>query len=58
VNSVANSIVDAPSFDLAPDYGHSKIVSLAAAIRMHVKPRMALHVCWSDARPNAALLEG
>lgn len=46
-----------PSFDLASDYGSDKVVSLADAIRAHVQPGMALHVCWSDARPNAALME-
>lgn len=57
MNSIANPVVDSPSFDLASDYGRSKLVSLAAAIKTHVKPQMALHVSWSDARPNAALLE-
>jgi acyl CoA:acetate/3-ketoacid CoA transferase alpha subunit len=46
-----------PSFDLAPDYGRSKVASLSDAVRRHVTAGMALHVCWSDARPNAALME-
>ena len=46
-----------PAFELAADYGRSKVVSLADAIRQHVRPAMALHVCWSDARPNGALME-
>lgn len=46
-----------PTFALASDYGRDKSASLADAIRAHVRPGMALHVCWSDARPNAALME-
>jgi hypothetical protein len=45
-----------PSFALDADYGTSKVMSLADAIRGHVRPGMSLHVCWSDARPNAALM--
>lgn len=51
------SALPPPSFDLAPDYGRDKSTSLAQAIRTHVRPGMGLHVCWSDARPNAALME-
>lgn len=46
-----------PSFALAPDYGTPKVTSLADAVRRQVRAEMALHVCWSDARPNAALME-
>jgi acyl CoA:acetate/3-ketoacid CoA transferase alpha subunit/acyl CoA:acetate/3-ketoacid CoA transferase beta subunit len=46
-----------PSFELAADYGTTKVVALADAIRRHVVAGMALHVCWSDARPNGALME-
>ncbi|MBS0320575.1 MAG: glutaconate CoA-transferase [Proteobacteria bacterium] len=47
----------AASFDPPAHYGRSKRMSLHDAIAAYVRPRMALHVCWSDARPNAALLE-
>ncbi len=46
-----------PSFDLPAEYGASKVVALADALRRHVTAGMALHVCWSDARPNGALME-
>lgn len=37
--------------------GASKVVPLAEAIARHVTPGCLLHVAYSDARPNAALLE-
>lgn len=37
--------------------GASKVVPLAEAIASHVQPGCLLHVAYSDARPNAALLE-
>lgn len=45
------------AFDVPPQQGASKLMPLAEAIRRHVHPGMALHLCWSDARPNAAVLE-
>lgn len=45
------------AFENPVEQGTSKLTSLADAIRRHVEPSMALHLCWSDARPNAALLE-
>jgi len=47
----------AGGFDLPPDQGRAKTMALADAVRRFVRPGMALHVCWSQARPNAALLE-
>lgn len=44
-------------FGLAPDHGRSKVMPLADAIRNLVSPGMKLHLCWSSARPNAAVLE-
>ena len=34
-----------------------KVMPLAEAIRRFVRPRSALHIAYSDARPNAALME-
>lgn len=45
------------SFELAPEHGRSKIMALAEAVRTFVRPGMMLHLCWSNARPNAAVLE-
>ena len=45
------------SFEKPPRTGASKILPLAEAIKRHVRPGMGLHLCWSDARPNAAVLE-
>lgn len=45
------------AFDRPSRQGPSKILPLDEAIRRHVRPGMGLHLCWSDARPNAAVLE-
>jgi acyl CoA:acetate/3-ketoacid CoA transferase alpha subunit/acyl CoA:acetate/3-ketoacid CoA transferase beta subunit len=44
-------------FALPDDEGSSKVTDLASAIRTHVRPGAIVHVAYSDARPNAALLE-
>lgn len=44
-------------FELTRDHGRSKIMILGDAVRQFIEPGMALHLCWSDARPNAAVLE-
>ena len=44
-------------FDLPVDEGPDKVVDLATAIRAHVTAGATLHVAYSDARPNAALME-
>jgi acyl CoA:acetate/3-ketoacid CoA transferase alpha subunit/acyl CoA:acetate/3-ketoacid CoA transferase beta subunit len=45
------------AFDLGRYDGASKLMPLADAIRLHVRPGMSVHLCWSEARPNAALME-
>jgi len=37
--------------------GEDKVMSLGEAIRRFVKPEMTIHVGYSDARPNAAMME-
>jgi acyl CoA:acetate/3-ketoacid CoA transferase alpha subunit/acyl CoA:acetate/3-ketoacid CoA transferase beta subunit len=37
--------------------GEDKVLPLAAAVRRFVRPGAVLHVAYSDARPNAALME-
>jgi acyl CoA:acetate/3-ketoacid CoA transferase alpha subunit/acyl CoA:acetate/3-ketoacid CoA transferase beta subunit len=37
------------------DEGRSKVMTLADAIAMFVKPRDVVHIAYSDARPNAAI---
>ena len=37
--------------------GSSKVTDLASAIREFVAPGMSVHIAYSDARPNAAILE-
>lgn len=44
-------------FALPADEGRSKVTSLAEAVRTHVRPRDVVHLAYSDARPNAAVLE-
>lgn len=44
-------------FELSPDENHSKVMPLGEAIRRFVRPGDTVHVAYSDARPNAALLE-
>lgn len=44
-------------FTVADDEGRSKVTTLAAAIRAHVRPHDVVLSAYSDARPNAALLE-
>ncbi|MER7003293.1 CoA-transferase [Dactylosporangium sp. NPDC000555] len=46
-----------PDFALPVEEGASKVQDLATAVRAFVEPGMTLHVGYSDARPNAALLE-
>lgn len=45
------------AFALRADEGTSKVMSLAEAVARYVTPGCLLHVAYSDARPNAALLE-
>jgi acyl CoA:acetate/3-ketoacid CoA transferase alpha subunit/acyl CoA:acetate/3-ketoacid CoA transferase beta subunit len=47
----------ATTFELPADEGSSKVMNLGAAIRAFVKPGATIHVAYSDARPNAALME-
>jgi len=47
----------ATRFALAVDEGTSKVMSLREAIRTFVQPGSTIHVGYSDARPNAALME-
>jgi acyl CoA:acetate/3-ketoacid CoA transferase beta subunit/acyl CoA:acetate/3-ketoacid CoA transferase alpha subunit len=44
-------------FALRRDEGSSKVMDLADAVSKFVKPESTLHVAYSDARPNAALME-
>ena len=44
-------------FDLPIQEGPDKVVDLSVAIRSHIAPRSTVHVAYSDARPNAALME-
>jgi acyl CoA:acetate/3-ketoacid CoA transferase alpha subunit/acyl CoA:acetate/3-ketoacid CoA transferase beta subunit len=46
-----------PEFELPANHGTSKVIALSEAIRRLVAPGMTLHLCWSDARPNAAVAE-
>jgi len=58
VSSIDDRFANAvAAFDRPSGQGPSKILPLAEAIRRHVHPGMGLHLCWSDARPNAAVLE-
>jgi acyl CoA:acetate/3-ketoacid CoA transferase alpha subunit/acyl CoA:acetate/3-ketoacid CoA transferase beta subunit len=44
-------------FALREDEGSSKVMDLRTAVRSHVKPGDVLHIGYSDARPNAAIME-
>lgn len=46
-----------PAFALPEDEGTDKTTTLSNAIATYVKPGATVHVAYSDARPNAALLE-
>ena len=37
--------------------GEDKVMSLSEAVRRFVKPEMTVHIGYSDARPNAAMME-
>ena len=47
----------AEQFALRSNEGTSKVMDLAAAVSTFVKPGCTIHVAYSDARPNAALME-
>jgi acyl CoA:acetate/3-ketoacid CoA transferase alpha subunit/acyl CoA:acetate/3-ketoacid CoA transferase beta subunit len=47
----------AERFALRENEGSSKVTSLHDAVRAHVRPHDTVHVAYSDARPNAALME-
>ncbi|ABH00826.1 probable glutaconate CoA-transferase (plasmid) [Rhodococcus jostii RHA1] len=47
----------AERFSLPASEGTSKVTDLGSAIRRHIHPGATIHVAYSDARPNAVLLE-
>jgi acyl CoA:acetate/3-ketoacid CoA transferase alpha subunit/acyl CoA:acetate/3-ketoacid CoA transferase beta subunit len=47
----------AERFTLATDEGADKLMSLSDAVRAFVQPGAVIHVAYSDARPNAAIME-
>lgn len=48
-----------PTLDFTPpeDEGRSKVMSLADAVETFVRPRDVVHIAYSDARPNAAIIQ-
>jgi acyl CoA:acetate/3-ketoacid CoA transferase alpha subunit/acyl CoA:acetate/3-ketoacid CoA transferase beta subunit len=44
-------------FELSAEEGQSKVMPLADAVRLFVRPADTIHVAYTDARPNALLLE-
>ena len=44
-------------FELPACEGESKVMSMAEAVRRFVRPGMMVHIGYSDARPNAVMME-
>ena len=52
-----SAVSEAALFELPARRGGDKLMSLGKAVSRFVRPGMVLHLCWSDARPNAAVME-